>query len=315
MRVAILDDIHDAYEHTEGVRRLRQSAEVRIFRTPFGPPEALKGFDALVANRERTRFSRDLLERLPDLRIVAQTGNHAYHIDLAAAKELGIVIGKASGGFCTGAGELTIGLAIALMRHIPSASAAVRSGEWPSPMGCELHGKTMGIVGLGHVGRHVAKIAQALGMRVVSWSRRPDPAATASLGIEPVELDHLLRISDVVSVHATLAPETRSLLNSERLALMKQTAYLINTARGPIVEESALIAALSTRRIAGAALDVFDREPLPKEHPLTKLSNVILTPHLGWPTDKMYEQFAQAATEVLFAHSEGRDFPRFVDGH
>lgn len=315
MRVAILDDIHDAYEHTEGVRRLRQSAEVSIFRTPFGSPEGLKGFDALVANRERTRFSRDLIERLPDLRIIAQTGNHAYHIDLAAAKERGIVIGKASGGFCTGAGELTIGLAIALMRHIPSASVAVRSGEWPSPMGCELYGKTMGIVGLGHVGRHVAKIAQALGMRVVSWSRRPDAAATASLGIEPVELDHLLRISDVVSVHATLAPETRGLLNGERLALMKRTAYLINTARGPIVEESALIAALSRGRIAGAALDVFDREPLPKEHPLTKLSNVILTPHLGWPTDKMYEQFAQAAAEVLFAYSEGRDFPRFVDGH
>jgi phosphoglycerate dehydrogenase-like enzyme len=315
MRVAILDDIHDAYEHTEGVRRLRQSAEVSILRTPFGSPEDLKGFDALVANRERTRFARDLLERLPDLRIIAQTGNHAYHIDLAAAKELGIVIGKASGGFCTGAGELAIGLAIALMRHIPSASAAVRSGEWPSPMGCELHGKTMGIVGLGHLGRHVAKIAQALGMNVVSWSRRPDPAATTSLDVEPVELDHLLRIADVVSIHVTLAPETRGLLNGERLALMKRTAYLINTARGPIVEESALIAALSTRRIAGAALDVFDREPLPKEHPLTKLSNVILTPHLGWPTDKMYEQFAQAAAEVLFAYSEGRDFPRFVDAH
>jgi phosphoglycerate dehydrogenase-like enzyme len=315
MRVAILDDIHDAYEHTEGVRRLRQSAEVSVFRAPFGSPEGLKGFDAVVANRERTRFSRELLERLPDLRIIAQTGNHAYHIDLAAATEFGIVIGKASGGFCTGAGELAIGLAISLMRHIPSASAAVRSGEWPSLMGCEVHGKTMGIVGLGHVGRHVAKIAQALGMRVVSWSRRPDPATTASLGIEPVELDHLLRISDVVSIHATLAPETRGLLDGERIALMKRTAYLINTARGPIVDESALIAALSTGRIAGAALDVFDREPLPKEHPLTKLPNVILTPHLGWPTDKMYEQFAQAAAEVLLAYANGQDFPRFVDGH
>ncbi len=315
MRVAVLDDIHDAYEHTEGVRRLRQSAEVKIFRTPFGSPDALQGFDALVANRERTRFSRDLLQRLPDLRVIAQTGNHAYHVDLAAAAELGIAIGKASGGFCTGAGELAIGLAIALMRHIPSASAAVRSGGWPSPMGCELHGKTMGIVGLGHVGRHVAKIARAFGMRVVSWSRRPDRTATAALGIEAVELDELLRISDVVSIHATLAAETRGLLDGQRLALMKRTAYLINTARGPLVDESALIAALSTNRIAGAALDVFDREPLPKEHPLTKLPNVILTPHLGWPTDKMYEQFAQAAAEVLFAYAEGRDFPRFVDSH
>jgi phosphoglycerate dehydrogenase-like enzyme len=315
MRVAILDDIHDAYERTEGVRQLRRSAEVTIFKAPFGSPEVLKGFDALIANRERTRFSRDLLERLPDLRIIAQTGNHAYHIDLAAAKELGIVVGKASGGFCTGAGELTIGLAIAIMRQIPSASAAVKAGQWPRPMGYELHGKTLGIVGLGHVGRHVAKIAQALGMRVVSWSRRPDPSATAALGIEAVELDRLLQISDVVSVHATLAPETRGLLNAERLALMKPTAVLINTARGPIVEEGALIAALAANRIAGAALDVFDSEPLPQEHPLTKLPNVILTPHLGWPTDKMYEQFAQAAAEVLLAFAEGRDFPRFVEGH
>jgi phosphoglycerate dehydrogenase-like enzyme len=125
----------------------------------------------------------------------------------------------------------------------------------------------------------------------------------------------VLRVSDVVSVHATLAPETRGLLNGARLALMKRTAYRISTARGPIVEESALIAALSTRRIAGAALDVFDREPLPKEHPLTKLSNVILTPHPGWSTEKMCEQFADAAAEVLFAYLEGRDFPRFVDGH
>jgi phosphoglycerate dehydrogenase-like enzyme len=315
MRVAILDDIHDAYEGTEGVRRLRQRVELKIFREPFGAPQALKGFDALVANRERTRFSRDLLEQLHDLRIIAQTGNHAYHIDLTAAAERRIVVGKASGGFCSGAGELVFGLAIALMRHIPSANAAVKSGEWPRPMGCELHGKTLGIVGLGHVGRHVARIAQAFGMHVVSWSRRPDPAAVASLGIQTADLDHLLQVSDVVSVHATLAPETRSLLDGRRLGLMKRTAYLINTARGPIIEESALVEALSNGRIAGAGLDVFDREPLPAGHPLTKLPNVILTPHLGWPTDKMYEQFSQAAAEVIFAFMDGRDVPSFVGHH
>jgi phosphoglycerate dehydrogenase-like enzyme len=312
VKVAILDDIHDAYDGTEGVRRLRQRAEVRIFKAPFGTPEALKGFDALVANRERTRFSRDLLEQLHDLRIIAQTGNHAYHIDLAAAAERRIIVGKASGGFCTGAGELAIGLAMALMRHIPSANAAVKSGDWPRLMGRELHGKTLGIVGLGHVGRHVAKIGQALGMHVVSWSRRPDPAAAASLGIETADLDHLLQVSDVVSVHATLAPETRGLLDRRRIGLMKRTAYLINTARGPIIEENALVEALSDGRIAGAGLDVFDREPLPAGHPLTQLTNVILTPHLGWPTDKMYEQFAQAAAEVFFAFMDGHDVPRFV---
>ena len=312
MRVAILDDIHDAYGKTGGIRQLRQRAEVKVFTAPFGSPEALTGFDALVANRERTRFTLHLLEQLPNLRIIAQTGNHAYHIDLAAAAQRGILVGKASGGFCTGAGELAIGLAIALMRQIPSANAAVKSGDWPTPMGRELHGKTMGIVGLGHVGRHVAKIAGAFGMRVLSWSRRPDAGAAAAVGAEPCELDDLLRASDVVSVHATLAPETRGLLDARRLRLMKESACLINTARGPIIEEAALIEALSNRWITGAALDVFDREPLPAGHPLMALPNVILTPHLGWPTDKMYEQFAQAAADVLFAYLDGQEIPRFL---
>jgi phosphoglycerate dehydrogenase-like enzyme len=312
MRIAILDDIHQAYESTEGVRRLRERAEVKIFTAPFGSPAALRGFDAVVANRERTRFSRDLLEQLPDLKIIAQTGNHAYHIDLAAAQERGIVVAKASGGFSTGAAELAIGLAISVMRHIPSTNAAVKAGAWPTPIGRELHGKTMGIVGLGHVGRHVARVATAFGMRVLSWSRRPNPDTAAALGVEPVELDELLRASDVVSVHATLAPETRGLIDARRLRLMKPTAYLINTARGPIVDEAALVAALSQGWIAGAGLDVFDEEPLPAGHPLTALQNVVLTPHLGWPTDKKYQDFAEAAADVLLAHSDGREVPRFV---
>lgn len=315
MRVAVLDDIHQAYEQTAGLRRLRQRADVRIFTAPFGDPTALRGFDAFIANRERTRFTRALFEQLPDLRIIAQTGNHAYHIDLAAAEERGIVVAKASGGFCTGAGELAIGLAIALMREVPAANAAVKSGDWPTPLGRELHGKTLGVVGLGHVGKHVAKIANAFGMRVLSWSRRQADGSAASVGAEPCELDELLRISDIVSVHATLAPQTRGLLDARRLALMKATAYLINTARGAIVDEAALVTALANRRIAGAALDVFEREPLPPGHPLTTLPNVILTPHLGWPTDKMYEQFAQAATDALFAYWDGRDVPRFVEQH
>jgi phosphoglycerate dehydrogenase-like enzyme len=152
-------------------------------------------------------------------------------------------------------------------------------------------------------------------MRVLSWSRRQDAGAAAAAGAEPCELDDLLRDSDVVSVHATLAPETRGLLDARRLGLMKETAILVNTARGPIVAETALVAALAKRRIAGAALDVFDSEPLPAGHPLTALPNVILTPHLGWPTDKMYEQFAQAAADALLAYLEGRAVERFVERH
>jgi len=315
MRVAILDDIHHAYEHTDGVRRLRERAEVRIFTAPFGDPGALRGFDALVANRERTRFTRELLARLPDVRIIAQTGGHAYHVDLAAAQKRGIVVAKAAGGFSTGAAELAIGLAIALMRGIPAADTAVKSGAWPATLGVELHGKTMGIVGFGHVGRHVARIAAAFGMRVLAASPRLDEQSAASAGVEARALDDLLRDADVVSVHAALTPQTRGLIDMRRLALMKPTACVVNTARGPIIDETALIDVLAKRRIAGAALDVFDTEPLPPEHPLTMLPNVILTPHLGWPTDHRYAQFAQAAADVLLAHLDGRDVPHFTPDH
>ena len=315
MRVAILDDIHQAYESTSGVRCLRERAEVQIFTKPFGDPFALRGFDALIANRERTRFSRALMQQLPDLRIIAQTGNHAYHIDLAAAEELRIIVAKAAGGFSRSAGELAIGLMIAVMRQIPSADREVKNGRWPTPMTHVLRGKTLGIVGLGHVGRHVARIATAFEMKVLAWGRRLTPTVAAEAGAEYRELDDLLRSSDIVSIHATLSEDTRGLIGGKRLALMKPTSYLINTARGPIVDETALCAALETRQLAGAGLDVFSEEPLPRDHPLVKLENVVLTPHLGWPTDEMYSQFADAAADVLFAYLEGKEVPRFVAAH
>ncbi len=315
MRVAILDDIHEAYERTAGVRRLRERAEVRIFTGPYGEPAALRGFDALLANRERTRFTRALLEQLTDVRIIAQTGNHAYHIDLAAAAERGIVVAKASGGFSRGAAELAIGLAIAVMRQIPAADSAMRRGEWRTPFTRVLHGKTMGILGLGHVGRHVADIALAFGMRVLAWSPRLTEDAARAAGVERREPDDLLRESDVVSVHMALAPDSRGFVDARRLALMKPTACLVNTARGPIVDEAALVTALAEGRIAGAGLDVFDTEPLPAGHPLTRLPTVVLTPHLGWPTDEAYEAFADAAADVLIGFLDGRDVPRFDAKH
>ena len=177
MRVAILDDVHHAYQATDGVRRLRDFADVEIFTKPFGEPSALRGFDTLIATRERTRFTRDLLQNLPDLRIIAQTGNHAYHIDLAAAEKLQIIIAKAAGGFSRSAGELAIGLMIAVMRQIPFADREVKIGRWPTPLTYVLRGKTLGIVGLGHVGHHVAKIAAAFEMKVLAWGRRLTPDA------------------------------------------------------------------------------------------------------------------------------------------
>jgi len=315
MRVAILDDIHKAYEGTAGLRRIREVAEARIFTGPFGEPTALRGYDAVVANRERTRFTRALLQELPDLRIIAQTGNHAYHIDLAAAAECSVIVAKAAGGFSRGAGELAIGLAIALMRQIPAVDSSVKRGEWCTPMTPVLHAKTLGILGLGHVGRHVAKIAKAFEMRVLAWSPRLTEEAALAAAAQRCELNDLLRESDVVSIHLTLSPESRGLLDAQRIGLMKPTAYLINTARGPIVDEVALVTALAEGRIAGAGLDVFDDEPLPAGHPLTKLQNVVLTPHLGWPTDEAYSHFADAAADVLLAYRDGREVPRFVEGY
>lgn len=315
MRVAFLDDIHNAYENTRGVSRLRELAEVTIFTKPADNPISLRGFDALVATRERTRFTAELFKALPDVRIIAQTGNHAYHIDLEAAERRKIIIGKATGGFCTAAGELAIGLMLAVMRQIPSVDRSVKDGGWPTPMTRVLRGKTLGIVGFGNVGRYVARIASAFDMNVLAWGPRLTAETAAAGGVKYRELDALLRASDIVSIHATLAPETRGLISASRLAMLKPSAYLVNTARGPIVDEAALVAALRDCRIAGAALDVFDVEPLPPGHPLTKLANVVLTSHLGWPTDEMYEKFADAAADVLIAYHHGKEVPRFQPGH
>jgi phosphoglycerate dehydrogenase-like enzyme len=178
-----------------------------------------------------------------------------------------------------------------------------------------LRGKTLGIVGLGYVGRHVAKIANAFEMKVLAWGPRLDAATAAQSGAENRQLDELLRESDVVSVHATLGPQSRGLIDARRLGLMKPSAYLINTARGPIVNEADLCAALAGDKIAGAGLDVFDQEPLPAGHPLTKFANVVLTSHLGWPTDEMYGKFADAAADVLLDFLDGREVPRFVAHH
>jgi phosphoglycerate dehydrogenase-like enzyme len=312
VKVAVLDDIHEAYDGTAGMRRLREHAEVRIFSAPFGDAVVLRGFDALVANRERTRFRRDLLEHLPDVRIIAQTGNHAHHIDLVAASERHIVVARASGGFSVGAAELAIALALALMRQIPTTSVAMAAGGWPIPMTQVLHAKTLGIVGLGRVGQHVARLGAAFGMRVLAWSPGLTDAAASAAGAERISLDELLAESDVVSVHAALTAGSRGLLDARRIGFMKSSAYLINTARGPIVDQAALAEALLNKRIAGAGLDVFDEEPLPPGHPLRSLSNVLLTPHIGWATDEGYARFSAAACDVLLAYQAGLDVPCFT---
>ena len=311
MNVAILDDVHGAYAGTPGVARLRARADVHIFGEPFGSPSALAGFDALIANRERTCFTRELIQQLRDVRLIVQTGNHAYHIDFDAARERGIVIARASGGFSVGAAELAIALALAVMRRIPVSDAAVRRGEWNTPSTPVLRGKELGIIGLGRVGRHVARLGAAFGMRVVAWSPSLTEVDAVAAGAERQPLETVLQEADVVSLHAALTPTSRGLLSAHRLHLMKPTAYLINTARGALVDEAALVTALREGWIAGAGLDVFAAEPLPLGHPLTAFDNVVLTPHLGWPTDDGYARFADAACDVLLAFMEGREVPQF----
>ncbi|HEU0169571.1 MAG TPA: D-2-hydroxyacid dehydrogenase family protein [Chloroflexota bacterium] len=321
MRVAILDDIHNAYDRQPAVHRLRQRAEVRIFTEPFGDPANLRGFEAVVANRERTRFTRELLQQLPDLKLIVQTGNHAYHVDFAAAKELGITVARTAGHYDTRPGfkgtsgvvELTLGLILALLRHIVSSDAGMRRGEWPAPLSYELLGKTLGIVGVGNVGARVAKLADAFGMRLLAWSPSLTDERAKGIGAERRDLDDLLRQSDVVSIHVPLSPQSRNLIGARELGLMRPTSYLINTSRGPIVTETALIETLKAGRIAGAGLDVFDQEPLPRDHPLRSLPNVVLTPHLGWPTDNAYAAFAEVTVGALLNYMDGNSVLKFEE--
>ena len=312
MKIAFIDDIHAVYERTAGVARLRERAHVDVFTGPFGTPDQLRSYTALVATRERTRFDAALLAQLPELKIIAQTGNHAYHIDFAATKRQGVIVAKAMGGFSIATAELTIGLMLAIMRRIPATDLAVRKGAWPRPLGIELHGKVLGIVGLGHIGSYVAKVAAAFGMRVIAWSPKPNAARAKAAGATFVDLDQLVSEADVISIHATVTDKTRRLINRDRLRRMKPTAYLVNTARAAIVDETALAEALRANAIAGAALDVFDREPLPANHPLLDLQNVVLTSHIGWPTDTKYAEFADAAADCLLAFMDGREVPQFT---
>ncbi len=300
VRIVVLDDIHRRWPQTRGVAELGRLADVKIFtELARSRPELirrLRGVQIIVANRERTQFTAELFAALPDLELICNTGAHAPHIDMAAARGAGVKVILAPGAHTKISGrsttELTIALTQAAMRRIPQSDRAIRRGEWPPVIGEVLYGKTLGILGLGRVGSQVARLATAFGMNVIAWSPRLTESRARRSSAAYSRLEPLLRESDVVSVHLSLNERTRGLIDSRRLSLLKRTAYLVNTARGAIVDEHALIRALSQKRIAGAALDVFEREPLAAGHPLTKLTNVVLTPHLGWPADLTYEEFA-----------------------
>jgi len=308
MKVTVLDDYQHAIGGTDAIARLRRQAEVQVLTEKLQSQDALiralRGSQAIIPIRERTKFPAPLLQALPDLELISQTGNHAYHIDIEAATRAGIVIALAPGGNSTT--ELAFGLMLAVMRRIPQSDQAMRRGEWPLVLGYVLKGKTLGILGLGKIGVEVAAIGRAFGMKIIAWGPTLTPERAAKSEATYMPLDDVMRSADVVSVHLKLSDESKKLIDERRLRLMKKSAYFINTARGAIVDENALVRILAERAIAGAGLDVYVEEPLRPNHPILKLDNVVLAPHLGWPTDAGFEGFAENAVDNILDYMAGK---------
>ena len=314
LRVAVLDDYARVAATLADWSVLAGRCEVDYLDAPLASLDdaarALAPYHVLCHLRERTAMPRALIERLPHLRLVTITGHAHRTLDLAAAAERGIVVchsaERPGSGQGQGTPELTIGLMLALARRIPFEDRRLRQGHWQSTVGLTLWGKTLGLVGLGRVGRRVAKIAGALGMTAVAWSPNMTAETAAAAGARLVGKDELFAHSDVVSLHLVLGERSRGVVGTRELALMKPTAYLVNTARGPLVDEAALIAALQLRRIAGAALDVFWYEPLPATHPLLALDTVVLTPHLGYVVEDSLRAFYEDTVANIAAFLDGQ---------
>jgi phosphoglycerate dehydrogenase-like enzyme len=308
MLVIVLDDYQRALDGAAALKRLEKIAEVRVFTEKIDSEDrlvkTLAGCQAIIPIRERTKFPASLLRRLNDLELISQTGNHAYHIDIDAATRAGIVVALAPGSNSTT--ELAIGLMLAIMRRIPQSDRAMRGGDWPLVLGYVLKGKTLGILGLGKIGTEVAAIGRAFGMNIVAWGPTLTAERAARSQVELLPLDEVLRTADIVSIHLALSNESKALIDERRLRLMKRSAYLVNTARGAIIDERALVRVLAEKAIAGAALDVFVEEPLPVGHPLLALDNVVLTPHLGWPTDAGFTGFAENAVANIVDYMDGK---------
>ena len=266
--------------------------------------DLLAGFEVIVAMRERTPFTAERLASLPDLKLLVTTGMANAAIDLDAARELGITV-CGTGSLPSPTAELTWGLIIALQRNLLEEDLRIREGGWQRTIGPELAGHTLGIVGLGRLGQRVARIAQAFEMEVIAWSENLTAETAASAGVEAVGFEDLLERSDVLTIHTRLSDRTRGLISKRELGLMKPTAILVNTSRGPIVDEDALLAALRNGTIAGAALDVYAKEPLPPDHELREAPRTLLSPHLGYVTTGTYEIFYREAVEDIAAWMRG----------
>jgi phosphoglycerate dehydrogenase-like enzyme len=310
VRIAVLDDYQDVARRIGPWATLGPGTELTVFTDHVADDDAvvarLAPFEAIVAMRERTPFTAARLERLPNLRLLVTTGMGNASIDLAAAARAGVVV-SGTGGLASPTAELTWALILALARHVVSEDRRIREGGWQHTLGADLEGRTLGVIGLGRLGSRVAAIGQAFGMHAIAWSQNLDPAHAAASGVSAVTFDTLLAESDVVTIHLRLSERTRGLIGAAELARMQPTALLINTSRGPIVDEGALLAALLSDSIGGAGLDVYDTEPLPASNPLRSAPHTVLTPHLGYVSRGSYEIFYRDAVEDIAAFE--RDAP------
>jgi len=306
MKIAVLDDYQNVALGLADWDSL--DAEVVVFDRPFRDADdavgALAGFDVLVAMRERTRFPAEVLERLPDLRLLVSTGPRNAAIDLAAAARLGITV-CGTGYDATPTVEHAWAMILGAARNLGAETASMRTGGWQVGLGTGLHGKTLGLLGLGRIGSAVAAVGHAFGMETIAWSQNLTAEAAAEHGTRAVSKEQLFAESDVLTIHLVLSDRTRGLVGAAELAAMKDTAILVNTSRGPIIEEAALIDALRRQSIRGAALDVYDTEPLPPDHSLRLLPNALLTGHIGYVTRELYETFYGGAVEDIAAFQVG----------
>lgn len=306
-RLAILDDYQDVTRGLGPWDRLPH-VDLVVFRDTVAEQDALverlSCFDGILAMRERTPFPAGLLERLPRLRLLITTGERNRGIDAAACAAQGIAFcGTPSFGAPTV--DLTWGLILSLARRIPDQVAALHAGRWQTAIGCGLEGRTLGVVGLGKLGKRVAAVGQAFGMEVIAWSTNLTEEAAAAAGVTRVDKAELFRRADVVTLHYLLSERSRGIVGAAELAAMKPGAFLVNTSRGPLVDQPALLAALHEGRIAGAGLDVYDIEPLPSDHPLLGAPNTVLTPHLGYATEENYRAYFKGAVEAIEAWEAG----------
>jgi len=312
-RLGILDDYQGVALLLGPWDRLPESLQIEVYRKTLKDQdklvERLAPLDALLIMRERTPFPRALLERLPNLKLLITTGGRNASIDLKACAERGVTV-CGTGSFGAPTVEITWGLILELMRRLGTEQASLRDGYWQEKLGRTVEGKTLGLVGLGNLGSRVAKVAQAFGMKVIAWSQNLTEERAKEIGATRVTKEQLFEQADVVSLHLVLSDRSRGVVGAAELGRMKKTAVIVNTSRGPLIDQAALIAALNAGTIAGAGLDVYDIEPLPADHPILAAPNTVLTPHLGYSTEENYRAYYASAVEAIEAYLAGKPVPR-----